>query len=887
MGIYIISEKLLNILEVLSNENKEYIELLKLAKELNILHYNKFYESYIEKIRVAVGYVTSIYDNVDKYKPEEILKSKLWKKISNLYGTLDTVGRLSNFYDKEYVEDSTNNIKDILPISDSLLHREYGKKQFLIDKYILPSSTSINILIQVGMFGIEQKIKDENIKKDRYKTIELETIFQIPSNEEYQNIFINDTLVQNINRQDLVWKYIDYIINGKNSPFLDKYDAIVIAKYLWNGNKSSAETKINKVISNIKKNICGLKYHQAQLIKVLMYLEEDDFQKATKLSKEILEESETEYIKNMASSYLFFLGDKDYDYKNRKDPEIIENMPKYEPETTDDIFADFINIYSGSVSITKSDYRHRMTYKNIESWIKTYIGYISIGAFEKLYEHFFDLLKIEILQFGIHNSQSSIILEIFFNLLSREYHPTNELKKIVPIIENLNFDLDKKLVDRYVNKIINLKIINSLQAELLYKLIYILDKKQKQDLLKKIKSILNSLDDIYKRELRRHSFNRFLVVSHIHLYLKLLREKELEIKWSEERKYLFDIINKYLSKSEYTEQIEDQLFYTFKYYKNDLTEKDFELFEQFLLSFYSLQPKNKDDKLIENKVAWKLFFLSIYLKKELPSKYLQKVDKICYLYFDDDINKLDEEKLVCIYTCLKKKIESKDISDNEYLVTHSFYMFLIKTKSTEYYNDAIKLWNSFLEIFFHSNITRNIDNFLYILRCMLGDFTKNNNKIDILEITEKNMIEKYIFPCNWEERISIESAFIEFSGYTDRAYRSLIDIIGLCSILVKYKYEKEEISIADINRVLSITWHQLTIHKSGFLLNYLYTSLNEKYRDLLKITHINWIANYPLNISIPLAEVYKEIFYDDIKSINLIKELYPDIHKKILYTLDM
>ena len=300
---------MINALKEKSSINSEFQKLYNFAFEFNKDYENKNFYNIIINLRKCSNYICTIYG---VRSLENIISSVIWKKVSSSSERLYTTKYLYNYIQKysnidDFFIDSFNDITNSRDIANSNLHPQFKKYSFKISEYNLPHFNSINILIEIGLFGLNYK-NEINSNDEIY----LENIFELPTEEDYDN-YIKNNNIKNHTLFEFI--YVEYIINNKDNEFLDKYDALKIAKYFWNQNYK----EIINILNERKKYILDTNdsYYQLILsiaIMHIVHIELNEKEKAVKCLKQIINECNIKYIKDIAIQLSIYC-DEDIEYK--------------------------------------------------------------------------------------------------------------------------------------------------------------------------------------------------------------------------------------------------------------------------------------------------------------------------------------------------------------------------------------------------------------------------------------------------------------------------------------------------------------------------------------------------------------------------------------------
>lgn len=880
MSKNIISKKLIDSLNKKAENNNELKKLFEFALNFNKYYQQKDYKNFFINLRECSDYVASIY-GVDYLK--EILGSALWDNVSSLHNVLHSM----NYLD-EYIK-SFDDITISRDLANSSLHVEFNKNEFSIDENNLPNKNSINILIQIGLFGIDYRSENDNTKY--LNEISLETIFDLPTENGYYNYKQKNNIKSHKRLEDI---YLDYIINNENNDFLDNYSALKIAKYIWNCDFISVRKIVKDKLKKFNSSKKDTKYCQLILASSIVDIECNKIKEAKDSLKIILSKCSLNYLNNIAKNILIILGETKYlDNKINYNVKKPFNLPNYDKDIRDVLYNDFIKTYSGSVSLGVIDYKYYILNSNIIKWLNVYIKLISLGLFNNINSHYEILLKEQVIQYGIYKNNNEIMTHIFFILLKSNISNNSLIDKTMLIIEDMISNKYTENIKIYLDLLIKNSIVSSVGIKFIIKYIYLLDKKQLTILIKKREEWFSKFINNNERSIK-DLLNLELYNSHLDLYIAILKiSKEL---WDKEKYNIIELID---NKKNYTMRITsiiDKIIYQlFPIYKDTIDNEYIEKWISFLNKLYKDKQMHRFlfTQNVEMDLKYKVILIFANLDRKIDEKYLKEYFDISfYLYYEAKaLPNINKDNIKNIYECcekyfieFKKSTKYGEDSDIAYII----YNLLTITKKSNYFlNEAIKLLNDFLEYFHNQNYT--IFRFgilISILVIILEDYNSeeyiNKTKINILELIDSNIIEKYYSYSNWSDRI--EKSYSLF--YSDKSKVSINDIIKSYFDCISSILNNTELGLLELNRLSNILWHQYTIRHAPALLIHFHRRLKKEYLPTLQIQIIKWIVNLPLNISSSLIKIYKYIYKEDLESINKIKEMYPDINIKLLSELD-
>lgn len=876
MSKNIISNKLINSLKKKSENNKDFKKLFEFALNFNNYYQQKDYQNFFINLRKCSDYVESIY-RVDYLK--DILTSALWNEVSGLRN-LNSMDYLN-----KYIEDITVS-RDF---ANSSLHVQFNKNEFYIDENNLPNKNSINILIQIGLFGIDYII--ENINTKDLNEISLETVFDLPTEDNYNNYKQNNNIKSLKRLEDI---YLDYIINNENNDFLDKYSSLKIAKYIWNCDFISVRKIVKSELKKSSNSKKDNKYYQLLLANSIVDMECNKIKEAKNSLKIILSKCNLNYLNDIADNILTMLGEIKYlDNKinyNLKKP---LNLPNYNNNLTNVLYDDFIKAYSGSISLSVIDYKYYILSSNIRKWLNVYIKFISLGLFNNINSHYKILLKEQIIQYGIYKDNNEIMMHVFFILLKSNIPNNTLIDKTMLIIEDMISNKDIESIKNYLDLLIKSSIVSGVGIKFIIKYIYLLDKEQLKILIKKREEWFNKFINKNERSLKDFR-NLELYNSHLDLYIAILKTSKEA--WDKEK---YNIIALIENKKDYIMRINfiiDKIIYQlFPIYKDAIDNEYIEKWISFLNKLY------KDKKMhrflftqnAEIDLKYKVILTFSNLNRKIDEKYLKEYSDISfYLYYGSEtLPNINKDNIKYLYKyCEKYFIEFKNSIkySEDSNIAYIIYNLLTITKQYDYFLDeAKKLLNDFLEYFYNQNHTT----FMYgvlisILEKILEDYNSDEYidkiKINILELIDSNIIEKYSSYSNWSDRI--EKSYSLF--YRDKSKGSIKDIIKSYFDCISLIINDKELGLLELNRLSNILWHQYTIKYASTLLIHFHRRLKKEYLATLQIQIIKWIVNLPLNISLSLIKIYKYIYRNDLESINKIKEMHPKINIQLLNELN-
>lgn len=880
MSEIIISKKLVDSLKKKSENNNEFKKLFEFALKFNNYYQQKDYKNFVINLRECSDYVSSIY-RVDYLK--DILTSALWNEVSGLHNALHSM----NYLD-EYIK-SFDDIMISRDFANSSLHTEFNKNEFYIDKNNLPNKNSINILIQIGLFGVDYVIKNVNTKNSN--EVSLETIFNFPTEDDYNNYKQKNNIKYAKRLENMC---LDYIIDNEDNDFLNEYPALKIAKYVWNCDfisvRKIVKNELNKFSNSKKDN----RYYQLLLANSIVDIECNKIKEAKNNLKIILSKCKINYLNNIAKNILIILGEIKY-LKNKINYDIKKpiNLPNYDKDIREVLYNDFIKRYSGSVSLGVIDYKYYILNSTIIKWLNVYIKFISLGLFNNINSHYEILLTEQVIQYCIYKNNNEIMTHIFFILLKSNISNNSLIDKTLLIIEDMISNKDIESIKNYLDLLIKSSIVSGVGIKFIIKYIYLLDKEQLKILIKKREEWFNKF--INKNE---HSLKDFrnleLYNSHLDLYIAILKTSKEA--WDKEK---YNIIALIENKKDYIMRINfiiDKIIYQlFPIYKDAIDNEYIEKWISFLNKLYKDKEMHRFlfTQNAEIDLKYKVILTFSNLNRKIDEKYLKEYSDISfYLYYGSEtLPNINKDNIKYLYKyCEKYFIEFKNSIkySEDSNIAYIIYNLLTITKQYDYFLDeAKKLLNDFLEYFYNQNHTT----FMYgvlisILEKILEDYNSDEYidkiKINILELIDSNIIEKYSSYSNWSDRI--EKSYSLF--YRDKSKGSIKDIIKSYFDCISLIINDKELGLLELNRLSNILWHQYTIKYASTLLIHFHRRLKKEYLQTLQIQIIKWLVNLPLNISSSLIKIYKYIYRNDLESINKIKEMYPDINIQLLNELD-
>lgn len=880
MSEIIISKKLVDSLKKKSENNNEFKKLFEFALKFNNYYQQKDYKNFVINLRECSDYVSSIY-RVDYLK--DILTSALWNEVSGLHNALHSM----NYLD-EYIK-SFDDIMISRDFANSSLHTEFNKNEFYIDENNLPNKNSINILIQIGLFGIDYII--ENINTKDLNEISLETVFDLPTENDYNNYKQKNNIKYAKRLENMC---LDYIIDNEDNDFLNEYPALKIAKYVWNCDfisvRKIVKNELNKFSNSKKDN----RYYQLLLANSIVDIECNKIKEAKNNLKIILSKCKINYLNNIAKNILIILGEIKY-LKNKINYDIKKpiNLPNYDKDIREVLYNDFIKRYSGSVSLGVIDYKYYILNSTIIKWLNVYIKFISLGLFNNINSHYEILLTEQVIQYCIYKNNNEIMTHIFFILLKSNISNNSLIDKTLLIIEDMISNKYIENIKIYLDLLIKNSIVSIVGIKFIIKYIYLLDKKQLEILIKKREEWFNKFINNNERSIK-DLLNLELYNSHLDLYIAILKiSKEV---WDKEKYNIIELIE---NKKNYIIRINsiiDKIIYQlFPIYKDTIDNEYIEKWISFLNKLYKDKEMHRflSTQNAEIDLKYKVILTFSNLDRKIDKKYLKEYFDISfYLYYESKtLPNISKDNIKHLYErCEKYFIEFKNstkyVEDSD--IAYLIYNLLIITKKYGYFfNESKKLLNNFLEYFCNQNHT--IFRFgvlISILVIVLEDYNseeyKDKLKINILELIDSNIIEKYSSYSNWND--IIENSYSLF--YSDKSKGSINDIIKSYFDCISSIINNTELGLLELNRLSNILWHQYTVRHALALLIHFHKRLKKEYMPTLQIQIIKWIVNLPLNISLSLIKIYKYIYRNDLESINKIKEMHPEINIQLLNELN-
>lgn len=865
----IISDDLINTLKEKSNINSEFKKLYNFAFDFNKDYENKNFYNIVINLRKCSDYVCTIYGVKSL---ENIISSVIWKKVSSSSERLYTTKYLDNYIQKydnieDFCIDSFNDITNSRDIANSNLHPQFKKYSFKINEYNLPHFNSINILIEIGLFGLYYK-NELNSNDEIY----LENIFELPTKEDYNN-YINNNNIKKHTMFEFI--YIEYIINNEDNEFLDKYDALKIAKYFWNQNYKEIINILNKRKEDILET--NDSYYQLILSIAIMHIELNEKEKAVKFLKQIVNECNIEYIKHIAIELARYC-DKDIEYKYEyvKYP---ANIERYYNDITNTLYEYIIKNYNGAITL-EEDNSFFILRNNIKKWISIYLQYISLGLFNLLNSHFAVLLKEQIIQYNIYKNSNEILLHTFFLLLNSNLYNNKILKDTSLIIEDMLPFLDYKKILLYIDQIAESKKISTSQINFIIKNIDLLEENHIKKLSNKITKLLSKFEKEEKSI--KDGFNFFVIEDYINIFILLL-EYNQDL-WQKEKRFLLEILKKYKYNLNsyrkmyvFIDTIIDKLFSKY----NATIDDDYILeWIDFLEEIYKDKELNNFNyiKNAESELKYKIVLTFSYLNKKLENKYLEKYfDVIFYLYNGfNALPDITEENIKELYEYCKEELKKIFISKDQdpiYIINQ----FLIITKDNNYlFEEAKKLLNDYIERFYNDNTNYGYKfDFLMSILSLILEY--KNEQIINSEIIKKYMDTKYLKDV-LKNNLPIM--------YHDMAKKSIVEVINSYIDCLNSITDPSSFGMNSLLNLSNISWHQNTLKYSTTLLKYFYNNLGNEFKAILKMQIIKWIGSLPINLAIYMIKNYKFIYKDNVNIVDEIKNIYPNMNLKLLKELD-
>lgn len=881
MSEIIISKKLVDSLKKKSENNNEFKKLFEFALKFNNYYQQKDYKNFVINLRECSDYVSSIY-RVDYLK--DILTSALWNEVSGLHNALHSM----NYLD-EYIK-SFDDIMIGRDFANYSLHTEFNKNEFYIDENNLPNKNSINILIQIGLFGVDYVIENVNTKNSN--EVSLETIFNFPTEDDYNNYKQKNNIKYAKRLENMC---LDYIIDNEDNDFLNEYPALKIAKYIWNCDFISVREIVKNELKKFSNSKKDSRYYQLLLANSIVDIEFNKIKEAKNNLKIILSKCKINYLNNIAKNILIMLGETKY-LKNKINYDIKKpiNLPNYDKDIREVLYNDFIKRYSGSVSLGVIDYKYYILNSTIIEWINVYIKFISLGLFNNINSHYEILLTEQVIQYCIYKNNNEIMAHIFFILLKSNISNNSLIDKTMLIIEDMISNKDIENIKIYLDLLIKNSIVSIVGIKFIIKYIYLLDKKQLKILIKKREEWFNKFINNNERSIK-DLYNLELCNSHLDLYIAILKTSKEA--WDKEK---YNIIALIENKKDYIMRINfiiDKIIYQlFPIYKDAIDNEYIEKWISFLNKLYKDKEMHRFlfTQNAEIDLKYKVILTFSNLNRKIDEKYLKEYFDISfYLYYESKaLPNISKDNIKHLYErCEKYFIEfrksTKHEEDSD--IAYFIYKLLTITKKYDYFfNETKKLLNEFLEYFCSQNHT--IFKFgvlISILVIILEDYNSEEYidkiKVNILELVDSNIIEKYSSYSNyWSERI--ENSYSLF--YSDKSKGSINDIIKSYFDCISSIINNTELGLLELNRLSNILWHQYTIRHALALLIHFHRRLKKEYLPTLQIQIIKWIVSLPLNISSFLIKVYKYIYRNDLESINKIKEMYPEINIQLLNELN-
>ena len=896
----VVSHKLLETIANYKDKSNDFIKIYDLAIKIDEAYVNLSYDMLFEKIRCFREFLYSIFGVSELGK---VISTPLWQEMMNITKNVNVFAELE--YKLNHFESIVSNFKEIntsVDISNDILHTRYNRENFILDENILPSKMSINILLQIGFFGLKRKyensLKIAPLIKNEDNSIKLERLFNLPTLEEFNN-YKSDTRFPKIEK-DIYRLVIDYLFNNKDDEFLDKHEVMKLAKYIYNLDFNKALSILNKKKKSLNKKESHL---LAQINAAISWINITlgNMDNGSKNLKDILllEDSASnnnylKYMKQIATRRLMFHTDtRDFDF-DADNWYKISNFPKYERNISiDALYNDIIKEYSGSTSLGEKNF-HFILKNTITNWCRTYIDLISFGLFYDISAHYLNLIKELIIEYNRNKVYNNLITEIFNKLIITSIDNAS-LKNILNIIKMMprNY-IEKDKIKSFINKSINKNSLNTLEIEYISVIINYANEKTTKNFSAKLESILlnNKLD--FKDRTNRLSLSDILIV-----YLKILYQSKAS--WEERKSNLIELLktesvlnNLLLSSNNEECKITYYILRLFKIYG---VSENHELFKNWLLfleifhsktsmtsgmiEHYTNKGIDYKNILSQNKYSDILETYSC-LKIKIPNDTYKNYHDNFLLYFDgysdylpcitDDIfksmfqytNDLFEE-----YTKLHKTINnSSDLYNNpKYINIANYIRILIhlSKEKNEYKAEYTKLYNDYLKYCALEEHIQNIDVLMNTLESIIIFISDNDYEVDIEIIKKILSIDIKNIPYAY---------FIE--NYHERSRDSILYIHTVYKGLLYKIIDKEEITTIEIlNDIAKIKWHRVTINRAS-ILKYINNNIGEKDKVILQYTIIDWIKTSETSIGNHLLKVYHYIYEDDTNALSLLKDLSKD-----------
>lgn len=674
MSEIIISKKLVDSLKKKSENNNEFKKLFEFALKFNNYYQQKDYKNFVINLRECSDYVASIY-RVDYLK--EILSSALWNEVSSLHNALHSM----NYLD-EYIK-SFDDIMIGRDFANYSLHTEFNKNEFDIDENNLPNKNSINILIQIGLFGVDYVIENVNTKNSN--EVSLETIFNFPTEDDYNNYKQKNNIKYAKRLENMC---LDYIIDNEDNDFLNEYPALKIAKYIWNCDFISVREIVKNELKKFSNSKKDSRYYQLLLANSIVDIEFNKIKEAKNNLKIILSKCKINYLNNIAKNILIMLGETKY-LKNKINYDIKKpiNLPNYDKDIREVLYNDFIKRYSGSVSLGVIDYKYYILNSTIIEWINVYIKFISLGLFNNINSHYEILLTEQVIQYCIYKNNNEIMAHIFFILLKSNISNNSLIDKTMLIIEDMISNKDIENIKIYLDLLIKNSIVSIVGIKFIIKYIYLLDKKQLKILIKKREEWFNKFINNNERSIK-DLYNLELCNSHLDLYIAILKiSKEL---WDKEKYNIIELIE---NKKNYIIRINsiiDKIIYQlFPIYKDTIDNEYIEKWISFLNKLYKDKEMHRflSTQNAEIDLKYKVLLTFSNLDRKIDEKYLKEYFDISfYLYYESKaLPNISKDNIKHLYErCEKYFIEfrksTKHEEDSD--IAYFIYKLLTITKNT-------------------------------------------------------------------------------------------------------------------------------------------------------------------------------------------------------------
>ena len=313
---------------------------------------------------------------------------------------------------------------------------------------------------------------DRWFKSGDDKEVSLETIFNFPTEDDYNNYKQKNNIKYAKRLENMC---LDYIIDNEDNDFLNEYPALKIAKYIWNFDFISVRKILKNELKKFNNSKKDSKYYQLLLANSIVDTECNKIKKAKNNLKIILSKCKINYLNNIAKNILIMLGETKY-LKNKINYDIKKpiNLPNYDKDIREVLYNDFIKRYSGSVSLGVIDYKYYILNSTIIEWINVYIKFISLGLFNNINSHYEILLTEQVIQYCIYKNNNEIMAHIFFILLKSNISNNSLIDKTMLIIEDMISNKDIENIKIYLDLLIKNSIVSIVGIKFIIKYIYLI-----------------------------------------------------------------------------------------------------------------------------------------------------------------------------------------------------------------------------------------------------------------------------------------------------------------------------------------------------------------------------------------------------------------------------